>query len=200
MSYDINLVNKETSETLKLNHPLFIVGGTMPAEYDSEIGEFTPTASLDAHINITYNYSNYYYEATDGDERFAHVEEYNGEKKTEYGIRGLYGKTAEESIQLLRVMISRINKKYHDESGVWLNGKREKTCFYDPNGDELELHDVLKRKDDEYRVEKKEYEVSEGDISNYWEATAANAIEALWTMIFIATDQAMNPDAVWDGD
>ena len=37
----------------------------------------------------------------------------------------------------------------------------------------------------------------EGDTSNYWESTAANAIKPLYQLIALAK---MRPDCVWDGD
>ena len=42
-----------------------------------------------------------------------------------------------------------------------------------------------------------EYEVDEGDTSNYWLATAANAIKPLHQLIALAK---MRSDCIWDGD
>lgn len=44
------------------------------------------------------------------------------------------------------------------------------------------------------------YSVSEGDTSDYWEATAANAMIPLMDMLNMALTNMNNPDAVWDGD
>ena len=50
--------------------------------------------------------------------------------------------------------------------------------------------------------EKKEikFMVNEGDMSNYWTATAANAIKPLMDMIVMATDNLTEKDVVWSGD
>lgn len=45
-----------------------------------------------------------------------------------------------------------------------------------------------------------EYSISEGDESNYWEATAANAIKPLRMMIHMAVEHISNENAVWEGD
>ena len=42
--------------------------------------------------------------------------------------------------------------------------------------------------------------VNEGDMSNYWTATAANAIKPLLYMIVMATDNLTEENIVWDGD
>ena len=108
MSYDIDLVNRKTRETVSMNRPQFIRGGTVPAVLDEATGRLVQTTQRDASINITYNYSSYFYEATEGDERFAHKD---SDGEVEYGIRGLYGKSALESIPMLKDMIARITEK-----------------------------------------------------------------------------------------
>ena len=40
-------------------------------------------------------------------------------------------------------------------------------------------------------------DISEGPCDNYWEATAANAIQPLYQLIAMAK---LRPDGVWDGD
>lgn len=197
MSYDIDLVNKKTRETVSLNRPQFIRGGTVPAVLDEVTGRLVQTTQRDASINITYNYSPYFYGATEGDKRFEHTD---SKGEVGYGIRGLYGKSAIESIPMLKDMIARIIEKYQDEHGDWLVTERKKSHYFDKNGNEITdpIRGILHG--EEYEVKEEVYEVSEGDTSDYWEATAGNAIESLWNMIFIATDQMMNKDAVWDGD
>ena len=44
------------------------------------------------------------------------------------------------------------------------------------------------------------YMVNEGDMSDYWQATAANAIKPLQDMIVMATDNLTEKGIVWDGD
>lgn len=193
MSYDIELKNKVTGETAKMRHPQYVRGGTVPAKLNPMTGELEQAEQAEAHINITYNYSHYYYEATDGDPRFAHdkVSAYyadgtQGPIETEYGIRGLYGKTPAESIPMLMDMIEKIRQKYTDENGEWI--KTERTLR---NGQEIPEHE---------EVDAILYLVNEGDMSNYWTATAANAIKPLMDMIVMATDNLTEADVVWDGD
>lgn len=193
MSYDIELKNKVTGETAKMRHPQYVRGGTVPARLNPATGELEQAEQAEAHINITYNYSHYYYEATDGDPRFAHdkVSAYyadgtQGPIVTEYGIRGLYGKTPAESIPMLMDMITKIRQKYTDENGEWIETERTLK-----NGQEIPEHE---------EVDAILYLVNEGDMSNYWTATAANAIKPLMDMIVMATDNLTEKDVVWDGD
>ena len=44
------------------------------------------------------------------------------------------------------------------------------------------------------------YQISEGDTSNYWEETAANALIPLTDMLNMALYNINNKDAVWHGD
>ena len=208
MSYDIELVNKVTGETAKMKHPQYVRGGTVPARVNPVTKELEQAEQVEAHINITYNYSYYYYEATDGDIRFAHdeVSAYyadgtQGPVETKYGIRGLYGTTPAESIPMLMDMIEKIKAKYTDENGEWIDTERTKTVYY-KNGRQIsEKHviDAIMHKD--YN-DKKEvtYMVNEGDMSDYWQATAANAIKPLQDMIVMATDNLTEKGIVWDGD
>ena len=46
-----------------------------------------------------------------------------------------------------------------------------------------------------YTVKTEEFDISEGDTSNYWYATAANALIPLYQLITMAK---MRPDGVWD--
>jgi len=192
MSYDINLKDPVTKETIELDEPHFMRGGT-----------FAVGGTKELWLNITYNYSHYYYEATDKDPRFAHDEVScyyadgtKGPIETEYGIRGIYGKTGAESIPMLEDMIRRITEKYQKD-GEWIETERTKARWYDENGNEVEdpFHMILQGKN----VTKEEYTVmvSEGDTDDYWEATAVNAIKPLHQLIAMAK---MRPDGVWDGD
>ena len=112
MSYDIRLKDPVTDETLDLPLKHVMTGGTYQADYDEQTRTFSPKPISEAWLNITYNYGHYYYEATDGDPRFSHdeISAYyadgtTGPVKTEYGIRGIYGKTGAESIAMLEDMI-----------------------------------------------------------------------------------------------
>ena len=192
MSYDISLKDPVTKKTIELNEPHFMKGGT-----------YAMGGTKELWLNITYNYSYYYYEATDKDPRFAHDEVScyysdgtKGPVETEYGIRGIYGKTGAESIPMLEDMIRRITEKYQKD-GEWIETERTKARWYDENGNEVEdpFHMILNGKN----VTKEEYTVmvSEGDTDDYWEATAVNAIKPLHQLIAMAK---MRPDGVWDGD
>ncbi len=192
MSYDISLKDPVTKQTIELNEPHFMQGGT-----------YAMGGTKELWLNITYNYGPYYYEATDKDPRFAHDEVScyyadgtKGPIETEYGIRGIYGKTGAESIPMLEDMIRRITEKYQKD-GEWIETERTKARWYDENGNEVEdpFHMILQGKN----VTKEEYTVmvSEGDTDDYWEATAVNAIKPLHQLIAMAK---MRPDGVWDGD
>ena len=126
MSYDISLKDPVTRKTIVLDYPHFMTGGTFAIGGTNELW-----------LNITYNYSSYYYEVTDGDDRFAHdeVSAYYadgtcGPVKTEYGIRGIYGKTGAQSIPMLRDMILRIENKYK-VNGEWVENEGPKEYYWD---------------------------------------------------------------------
>lgn len=96
MSYDITLNDPVTDKTIELDSPHQMAGGT-----------YALGGTTKAWLNITYNYANYYYDATEGDNDFYR----DGENK---GIRGLYGKSGAESIPMLKRMIQKITDMYPD--------------------------------------------------------------------------------------
>ena len=196
MSYDIQLKDPVTGKTIEFDKPHMMTGGT-----------YAVGGTREAWLNITYNYAKYYYEATDKDERFAHdeVSAYyadgtKGEIVTEYGIRGIYGKTGAESIGMLNDMISRIKDRYQKD-GKWISTERKEPRYIDTEtGRELDLFmDIIKGKMPKENYRKEEYieTVNEGSTGNYWKDTAANAIRPLTQLIALAQ---MRPDGVWDGD
>lgn len=192
MSYDITLNDRVTGETLHVNNPHFMTGGTYAVGGTTELW-----------LNITYNYAHYYYEATDGDPRFAHdeVSAYHsdgttGPVVTEYGIRGIYGKTGAESIQMIKDMIARIEERYK-KNDEWISTKRTKTKYFDEHGTEQEDAYKLIIYGKSYTKQEYEIEVNEGPDENYWEPTAGNAIKPLYQLLAFAE---MRPDGVWDGD
>ena len=185
MSYDIRLKDPVTDETLDLPLKHVMTGGTYQADYDEQTRTFSAKPISEAWLNVTYNYGRYYYDATDGDSRFAHdeISAYyadgtTGPVKTEYGIRGIYGKTGVESIPMLEDMIERIKAKYK------------------PAGKEVDFYYALHHRD-ECSSEDYTEDISEGPCDDYWEATAANAIRPLYQLIAMAK---LRPDGVWDGD
>ena len=202
MSYDIELINRKTKQPLLLSQPQYIRGGTVKAELD-ENGNLIQAKETEASINITYNYNHYYVEATRDDRRFfkQEADAEGNVMESSAGIRGLYGKTAAESLPMLTDMIERIKRKYMDqETGKWAVTKRKKVHFYDENGVEYKdpINAILNSLP--YRKEEEIYEVSEGDTSNYWEGTAANAIIPLMDMLYMAVEHLFDEEAVWNGD
>ena len=194
MSYDIRLVDPVTKEPLhtKVNH-------------DMRGGMYALGGTTELWLNITWNYAHYYYESTDGDPRFArdeisanYADGTTGPVKTEYGIRGIYGKTGAESIPMLEDMINKIESTYKDESGEWKTARRKRRVVYDEDGIRTKT-DVYEadRSNIEYTVKVEEYDISEGDTSNYWTDTAANALRPLHQLIAMAR---IRPDGIWEGD
>ncbi|MCI8976206.1 hypothetical protein D5282_02570 [bacterium 1xD8-48] len=178
MSYDIYLKEPVTGETAKVPGHL-MTGGTYMADYHPETGTFTPALNTDAHLNITYNYGCYYCEIYE-----------------EEGIRSIYGLSGVDSIPILEKMTSFLNEKYK-KKGKWITTKRKTTIYYDRNGNKIDDILVLLHKPADVRKEETELEVNEGDTSDYWLATAANAIKPLYQLIALAK---MRPDCIWDGD
>ena len=177
MSYDIHLKEPVSGEVASVPGHLMI-GGTYKADYHSETGTFTPALNTEANLNVTYNYGRYYKDVY------------------EKGIRQIYGMSGVDSILVLEHMISEIMKKYKKDD-VWINTKRTKIICYDEKGNELENMLVFLKQQVPANEEIIEYEVDEGDTSNYWLATAANAIRPLYQLIALAK---MRPDCIWDGD
>lgn len=193
MGYSIELVDKDNE--IMMTKSAFIKNSNIScAEVDPDTDELTPVPDKEARIGITYNYSSYYYEATEGDERFAHEDD----SQLVYGIRGLYGKTPYESIPMLRDMIKRIEDKYK-KNGDWIITSRSRNIYFDGDGNIID--DPIKAMLDHeaLTVESEIYEISEGDTSSYWESTAANAVAPLYDMLHMATDNITN-ECYWSGD
>ena len=80
MSYDISLVDPVTKETLEIENPHQIRGGT-----------YAVGGTTEAWLNITWNYAPFYYEVF-------------GEK----GIRTIYGMTGAESIPVIKAAMEKL--------------------------------------------------------------------------------------------
>lgn len=102
MSYDIEYFSKETynkkenREHIKVS-PFLAEGGTVRAELVD--GKLVPAVVIECDMNITYNYSKFYYEHID----------------SKLGIRWLYGKTGSEVKERLEKAILKLGierKKY----------------------------------------------------------------------------------------
>lgn len=121
-----------------MRHPQYVRTGNLWAVTEPVTGKLAPAEQTEANIDITYNYSRYYYEATDGDIWFAHedvsayyADETQGPAETEYGIRGLYGSTSAESIPMLMDMIVMATNCLMGKDIVWSGGlkKEELNAF-----------------------------------------------------------------------
>lgn len=90
MSYDIRLRDPVTKETIELDHPHFMRGGT-----------YAMDGTREAWLNVTYNYANWYLKEgvfpSFPDDRF-----HNGRE----GIRSIYGMTGADSIPVLNHAIA----------------------------------------------------------------------------------------------
>lgn len=87
MSYDIRLIDPITKETLELEEPHNLRGGT-----------YALGGTPEAWLNITYNYSDHFYRVL-------------GEE----GIRGIYGMTGKDSIPILVDAIHRLKDDASDD-------------------------------------------------------------------------------------
>lgn len=65
------------------------------------------------------------------------------------------------------------------------------------DGVEVPVNGYVLTHSSEYTSVAEEYTISEGDVSNYWIATAANAIRPLSDMLVMATDNLLESDVVW---
>lgn len=193
MSWDFSLKSPVTGETLTVE-PHFMYGGNVKVEYID--GKPIKLPNNLAELNVIYNYSSYYYEAA---RSFKDITETGG-------IRDLDGMAAVDAIDFLNKLIEYIENKYRP-NGQWVTGTRTK-FLYDVKGygNDLSLEDYMRwkytsreRTEEEIRelVTSKEvsYTVSEGDTSDYWEATAANALIALYQLLTLSK---MRPDGVWE--
>ena len=89
MSYDIDLLDPVTRETIEISEPHFMRGGTYKIGGDTEL-----------HLNVTWNYAKFYYR-----------EDVFGEK----GIRTIYGMTGLESIPILEKAINGLGDDVHPD-------------------------------------------------------------------------------------
>lgn len=191
MGWDVELQDRKTGDTLTLKHPFYKRGSNVRADVGQD-GRLYQIEESEADLSITFNYSPYYYEAGNLDDRFLVTED--GETKNG-GLRALHGKSAYESLSMLSDMIKRIQNKYQDADGNWLETTHKKLVYYDENHREVKDFSAIVR--GHYAgKEEVEYTVSEGAVNDYWEATAANAISSLTQMLHMATD-CLQQDCVW---
>lgn len=101
MSYDIRLCDPVTKETLEVDAPHHITGGTYKVGGNTE-----------CWLNITYNYADHFYRVM-------------GEK----GIRTIYGMTGAESIPVLKEAVSKLGDDVSDDYWEPTEGNAKKALY-----------------------------------------------------------------------
>lgn len=202
MSYSIayytkdswNQEDESTRELIQVA-PFMAEGGTVRAEpvYNDE-GEFVtlkPATITDCEINITYNYSKFYYDHID----------------SELGIKWLYGKTGKEVKDRLEQAIQNLGINKETEPfwvinndytfGQFFGNKKEIPGAYT----EEDIKEFITTDwDDEKNADLRDILVSLEILQDggaYWKATPGNAGHALMR---IMTWIIQNPDGVFNGD
>ena len=97
---------------------------------------------------------------------------------------------------MLSDMVKRIEAGYK-VNGEWKTAERTRPRYYDEKGKEYTNPISCIIRDIDVKEVRESYTVSEGDTSDYWEITAANAITALKNLMHIAVEL---PDGTWKGD
>lgn len=87
MSYDIRLTHPVTGETLHVENIHHMRGGT-----------YTKGGTRECWLNVTYNYSPFFYSLFGSE-----------------GIRAIYGKTGAESIPVLKAVMDRLGDDVDDD-------------------------------------------------------------------------------------
>ena len=214
MSYDLYLRDPVTKKELQVPGHMMYGGNVACTVID---GRLVPTTTTEAYLNITYNYSKYYYEAfpskEDNQEQYAKDASEFSIVSTEGGIRSLNGMFGANAIPFLHEMIRRITRKYQSDDGNWLITKREEKYWVNRStGERKEYPEVLteylrlstkyksgeeasQKMDEKYESKTEIIEIDEGGSGDsYWTATAANAIKPMYQLIALSQ---MRPDGVW---
>jgi hypothetical protein len=189
MSYDISYFLKETynnpeqRELVQVSH-FMAEGGTIKAELI--YGELVPAIVQECEMNITYNYSPFYYKHID----------------SELGLRWLYGKTGSEVKERLEKAIFQLGIK-RNESPFWqidtrytigqLFEKVQLPISEEKNAEYLKVEDWDNHPD-------KDLLIRCGYLRNggsYWKPTPGNAGYALMRILSWIIQ---NPDGIFGGD
>lgn len=101
MSYDIELLDPITKERIDFDSPHFIEGGT-----------YAEGGTTEAWLNITYNYSKYFYEVL-GDE----------------GIRTIYGMTGAESLPILKAAANKLGNDINSDYWAATEGNAKRALL-----------------------------------------------------------------------
>ena len=107
MSYDIELTDPVTGETLELDAPHQMRGGT-----------YVVGGTTSASLNVTYNYSTHYWRVFDAlDKPHPRAPKWMHERGDEKvgGIRAIYGLTGAESLPLLDKAIAALGNDVHPD-------------------------------------------------------------------------------------
>lgn len=103
MSYDINLTDPVTGETLQLDALHHMRGGT-----------YAVGGTTEAHLNVTWNYATHYYRVFKPAPLRPGVDKYHAnEGGTVGGIRSIYGLTGAESTPVLQSAIDQLGDDTH---------------------------------------------------------------------------------------
>lgn len=106
MSYDIELVDPITRETLELDAPHHMRGGTYA------IGGTTR-----AHLNVTYNYAGHFFRVFEGlsapRDNAPEWMRMNSAGPQVHGVRTIYGLTGAESLPILDRAIAQLGDDVH---------------------------------------------------------------------------------------
>ena len=118
MSYDIRLKDSVTEETLQLDEPHQMKGGTYCVNGEPE-----------AHLNITYNYGEILRRVFgDGEVELSDWGKLFGGGKT--GIRRLYGMSGSDSIPILENAISQLSDDINDNYWAATEGNVKSALNY----------------------------------------------------------------------
>lgn len=190
MGWDIRLKDRKTGDTIQTAAPMVLFGSNLRCDENLRV-----IAQRDAAFSATFNYSKYYYEAAERLPAFWRIDK-DGESEN-LGFRAFDGLAPWDSIVMLKDLIDGIINRYRRDDGTWFDSERKKQVFYDEQGHEMEPSLALLR--GYSSSEELVYYVNEGDRSDYWESTAANALAILHQMLLLASDvYARQLDCVWE--
>ncbi len=190
MSYDISYFKEETynqpeqRELIKVSQ-FKAEGGTVPAELIN--GKLVPATISECDMNITYNYSPFYYKHID----------------SELGLRWIYGKTGSEVKERLEKAIQELGIE-RNVSPFWqINSKYTIGIIFNPDTvlpvSEEKHKEYYKVKDWDNHPDKDSL-IKIGYLENggsYWKPTPGNAGYALMRIL---TWIIQKPDGIFGGD
>jgi hypothetical protein len=189
MSYDISYYTKESynspdNRELVIVAPFMAEGGTVRAEIIGD--KLIPATITECDINITYNYSQFYYKHID----------------SELGIRWIYGKTGTEVKERIEKAILILGIQRNTAPFLQINSEYTIGQIFDkkpiPVSDEK--HAEYKKVQDWDTHPDKKYLFEIGylkDGGSYWKPTPGNAGYALMRIL---TWIIQEPNGIFGGD